>query len=260
MTAVTIDTPRSACSAATTGARLHSGSSSRICSVSRCTRRSASPIVSMVFLKGDPLRSRGELQVGEPLPVAERPCGPSLVTVSVSQQQSLEPMPRTALARDRVLAGSYEISKRLVVRARDVDRSKLPGPAQSRQRLGVPAVGLDPISASLRRHRWRDHRALQALCLQVTVQMESARTRLVDEAQPPPSCSQLLHHAIDRSQIAADLPEVPHLPLRPGLRGHHVDRFLVDIETHRRATLCHGPASLHCGSVLQSRLFTSPRA
>ena len=72
--------------------------------------------------------------------------------------------------------------------------------------------------------------------------------------------SQLLHHAIDRSQIAADCSEVTHLPLSPCLRDHHVDRFLVDIESHRRATLRHGPASLHCGSVLQRRLFTSPRA
>src|SRR5437899_1249514 len=92
------------------------------------------------------------------------------------------------------------------------------------------------------------------LRLEATIQVKSARTRLVDETQPPACRAQLLHHAIDRSQIAADRPEVAHLSLSSWLCHHHVDRFLVDIGSHRRATLRHGPASLHCGSALESRL------
>src|SRR5205807_6527468 len=121
--------------------------------------------------------------------------------------------PRAALARHRIFTGTHQISKRFVVRSRDVDPSKLSRAVQSRQSLGIASVGLDPIPTALRRHRGRHHRALQSLRLQVAVEMESAWPCLVDELQPPPAGLQLLHHAIDRTQIAADRSEVPHLTL-----------------------------------------------
>ena len=57
----------------------------------------------------------------------------------------------------------------------------------------------------------------------------------------------------ERRAPASDLDRLRHL-LKDRRQG-----FLVDIESHRRATPCHGPASLHCGSVLESQ-FTQPRA
>src|SRR5437016_13528611 len=75
--------------------------------------------------------------------------------------------------------------------------------------------------------------------------MESTGPCLVDEVKLAPRCAQLPHHPIHRPQIAADLSEVSHVAFGTSLRDHHVDRFLVDIETHYRATFRHGPASLH---------------
>jgi hypothetical protein len=73
------------------------------------------------------------------------------------------------------------------------------------------------------------------------------------------TAAQLLHHAIHRGEIAADRSEVAHLSLSSGFCHHYVDRFLVDIETHHRGTLRHGPASLRVA--LRSRAgFVLPRA
>src|SRR5439155_4978963 len=79
----------------------------------------------------------------------------------------------------------------------------------------------------------------------------SSRRNLFPARQPPcigPHCRRpaqaalhgvrraftLLHHPIHRREISADLPEVPYLAFGAGLRGHHLDRILVDIQTYHR--------------------------
>jgi hypothetical protein len=89
----------------------------------------------------------------------------------------LEPMPRAGLTRYGVFPGPDEVSKRLVVRARDVDRSKLSRSVQTGQTLGVSPVGLDAIAAAPRQHRRGDHDALKPLSCEVTVEVKPARTR-----------------------------------------------------------------------------------
>ena len=60
-TAVMNDTPRSACSAATTGAQRHAGASCRSCSVSRSSALRFFDRVS-IFLQRDVLVARGKLR------------------------------------------------------------------------------------------------------------------------------------------------------------------------------------------------------
>jgi hypothetical protein len=57
----------------------------------------------------------------------------------------------------------------------------------------------------------------------VTVEVEPARTRFVDEVKLPSRLPKLFHHPIHRREISADLPEVPHLAFGTGLRHHHLD-------------------------------------
>ncbi len=123
--------------------------------------------------------------------------------------------------------------------ARHVDRRELPGAVQSRQTVRVAPIGLDPIPAALGDHRGAHHRALFSLPREVTVDVETARARLVDKVELLPLRAKLLHRLVERLEVAADRAVVAHLPVAPAVGDRNVDGLLVDIHPHERVTLLH---------------------
>src|SRR5205085_98753 len=99
----------------------------------------------------------------EPLPakpaiVRPRPRG-RLVHHPVPEQQLREPMPGPHQITASVLTSAHEITRGLLLRLGHTYRGYLTQPQQPRQPLGVPTVGLDPISRRPDPRRRRDHAA-----------------------------------------------------------------------------------------------------
>ncbi len=149
-----------------------------------------------------------------------------------------------------VLTGTSQIADRFVLGLGDIEGGKLAGAMEPRQRFRVAAIGLDAISGSARDLRGTDDGTGDLLLAKESVDLEAARSGLVDESQITPLAPQSPQQLGYRLEIAADGAEVPYLFRGAGFRDRHVDRFLVYVESYEGASLFHGlppPAWLCAG-------------
>ena len=140
-------TPRSACSASTTGVQ------------SPCLRvleqlvlqalEQLGPFVDGpdVFLKDDLLRRRGEHEPREPAQMLRAPVRPPGVADIVAQQQGLQAEACRVQIVERIFPGARQIADRFIRPTGGTYTGvRSPARSQARERDGIPLVGLHPIA------------------------------------------------------------------------------------------------------------------
>ena len=155
-----------------------------------------------------------EAQVGEPAPM--RP-GPSAAGINplMTEQESLQLLPRLGQGTGGGGARSHQIAHRLVGGIGNPHGCQLAGPVQRRQGRGVTAVGLDPVAWTPRDQGRRHHDAMAVEVGELPVQAVTTRTGLVTHpelvAAPPQAFDQPAHHLGPVLQA----PQMPTSPSRP---------------------------------------------
>src|SRR6266852_6340113 len=116
-----------------------------------------------------------------------------------------------------------------------MDRLQQTGRKQTRQLARITAVGLDPITRTLRHQPRRHHLAVDAALDQVALQTKAGRARLVTAAHHRPAPQ----HLLDRLMVVGQRPLLEQL-----VRAHRCqpDRARVNVQPdrYRRRRVVHG--------------------
>jgi hypothetical protein len=110
---------------------------------------------------------------------------------------------------------------------------------QARERRAVPAIRFHPIPAAFRHHRRAHDDAPLAAFRQVSIDPEAAGSGFVHEVQHAVRRAERPNHSVERLEVARDDAVVANLAPAGTLRHGDVDRFLVDIEPYKHATVPH---------------------
>ena len=121
-----------------------------------------------------------------------------MITISMTQKQSLEPMPAATQIIDRIGSRPAEIANGLIGRFGNVDGFELAGTEQSSQFQRVPPVGLYPLARAPRSHRGSHHHARHTELAQPTRNDESTRACFVAD----PLCADLLRVLYEAASVA----------------------------------------------------------
>ncbi len=166
---------------------------------------------------------------------------PPVVGDAAPQQQLREAVARPRAVGHGVLARAAEVAHRLLVDGRGMHRREQVRAQQRGELPCVAAVGLDAVAGPPRDQRRRDHPAFDACGLELALQREAPRPRLVaGHDRPRRHAPQALREPLHRLRLVRQLPLLGPSALR---RQHrHVDRPRV----------CIHPCI--CGSHLPDRL------
>jgi hypothetical protein len=198
------------------------------------------------FLKDDLLGGMLELLAGQPAPMRQRPMTASAVDAAVAQEEGKQLLAFAAKVVPRRLARPHKIAHRFMRRIRRPDSGQLAGPVQSRQRDGVAPVRLDPFPGALGNQGRRDHHAIVAERLDLTIEPVSRRPGFKAHVQRAVALRQSLDRSLDRSRAVLDLAQEPDLPGPASLRDRHRVLLLGDVKSDKNfAMLSHGPPSVH---------------
>ena len=163
----------------------------------------------------------------------------------MAQQKLSQSMPMAQLIFLGGFAGSHQIAQRLMVRIRNPDRRQFAGAVTARQLLGVPAVGLHPLSGLGGNQGRRDHLTCHTQLRELPIQHISGWAGLVAALQPF-GPTQFRDHLSHRLQTIGDDAEAADLAGRLGNR--HRDRICVDIQSDKAYFTHERPFPFVCGS------------
>ena len=230
-------TPRIACTASTTGARLQPGSR-----LGDLLRQALDPSLGIgdgvdAVLKHDLLCWMCEADRGQPAAVGDRPALLPGIDPTVSQQEPLKMLARLSHHTNRGGARPDQITHRIVRDIRHPDRRQFTGAVQLCQHDPVAPVGLHPVAGLHRDERGRDDHTVVPEVGQLAMQAIAAGPGFIAEVQSAPVGAQLLGQLADMVGAVGERAPVADLtaPFSP-CNGHR-NRRLVDIQPDEHAIL-----------------------
>jgi hypothetical protein len=139
-----------------------------------------------IVLQGALRRRLPHAHARQPAEIGLGPVGLRAVEANLMAQQQLgQPVARAHQIAAQILTGTHQITQRLLLHARDRDRTKLTGHQQPDQALGIAAIGLHAIRRPPRDQPRRAHHTLHPHRPQLARQHEPRRPRLIRRAHRP---------------------------------------------------------------------------
>jgi hypothetical protein len=174
----------------------------------------------------------GYLQLHDPLAMLVGP-RPHLAgrRAAATQQELEQSLTRAPLIGLRRLAGSNQISKRLVLGIRNPHGREVSRTQRARQLLRVATIGLDPIPRLDRNQSRRHHVTANAQLCELPIQHVPARACLVADVQPLRTF-ELANQTSNGIPLVGDRTKRPNLNASLCIRHSHRDGVLV----HSRPT------------------------
>jgi hypothetical protein len=194
-----------------------------------------------VLLEDDLLRGRGTDDLGEPAQVSGAPGGPARISDILPQQKGVETELGGLEIAEGVLAGTTEVTDRVILDCGDIDGGKIPRAHQRGQWHGVTPVGLDAMASFLGGQGRRDNPAEVPPGGEIPIEPRATRTRLVDEDQVWAFRLQLTNERVDVTRSGTDGAKKDHFGMVCWGDIGHCDRLLMHIQSNiERARLGHG--------------------
>ena len=170
----------------------------------------------------------------------------SAVNSAVTQQERKQLLALAAKVVPCRFAGPHKIAHRLMRRVGRPHTLQFAGPVQSRQRHRVAPVRLDPLAQPFRDQGRRDHQAIVAESLNLSIKPISRRPRFKADMQPLVSVRQSLDRPLDRQRAVFHIAKETDLSRPIPFRDRHRVLLLGDVKSHKNfAMLSHGPPSMH---------------
>ena len=154
--ATRIDTPRKACTAATTGASVQGGTSSTMACFQPVAQLLGPLDPGQELLQHEMLRRLSERQLAKPATVRLGPVRAGKAP-AVPQQEAMQLLASLALVLHRQRAHAHQIPHRLVRLVWNPHLRQLTGPQHLGEHHRIATIGLDLVAGLPRDQRWRHH-------------------------------------------------------------------------------------------------------
>lgn len=215
--------------------RLAEFSLQALASVVRCSHGSA------ILLEDALLGGCRTAHFRPPAPMGRPPGGTALIPDILAPQEGLHAGLGGRGLPDRLLTRAGQITDRLVLGRRDIDRSQLPGTHQPGEPGGVTAIGLDAVAHLLRDQGGGHDPAMPLLAAEIALEPGPAGPSFVDEDERCRVRGQGADQLVTVALAGADTAPEDDLgvPCRTGIS--HSDGLFVHIQPDLQwARVTHG--------------------